>query len=144
MKTSSKIVSTGKERILKFECENCDENPNIGKNPSCMEEVNTQLEKKNAKISSLILKGKYIQEYKNEDLEFLKEFSQTLKISKYLIQRQKTLKRMYRLRKRERKTYRKNLDQTKKHPSRRVRRFKTIQTRDQRKTIPRFKKVQKV
>lgn len=85
-----KIISNGKERILKFDCENCEEEPNIAKNPSCMKEVNLRLEE-NAKISSLILAGKYIKEYKNEDLEFLKEFSQTIELSKYLIQRQITL-----------------------------------------------------
>ncbi len=84
------IISIGKDRILKFDCETCDNNPTIAKNSPCLKKVNAQLEK-NAKIDSMVLAGKYIQEYKNGDLELLKEFSQNIELSKYLIKRQITL-----------------------------------------------------
>ncbi len=87
---SHKIISTGEERTLKFDCENCDEKPDIAENSACMKEANVQL-MENAKVNSIVLAGKYIQEYKNDDLDLLKEFSQSVEMSRYLIQRQITL-----------------------------------------------------
>lgn len=69
---------------MKFDCENCEQNPSLIQTPNCMEDAINQLEK-HAKIDKILLDGKYVQEYKEEDLAPLKEFIRALEDSRYLI-----------------------------------------------------------
>lgn len=80
----SNLISVGKDRLLKFDCGECEYSPSIAKNSKCMREVLNQLED-NAKVDAVLLQGRYVQEYRDEDLELLKEFKKNLNSAYYLI-----------------------------------------------------------
>lgn len=80
---NSSVISAGGQRVLKFDCKNCRENPSISKSPECLKGVISGL-KKNANIDKILLNDEYVREYKDKDLESLKAYIKALEDSRYL------------------------------------------------------------
>lgn len=85
-----RVVSSGKERVLKFNCKECENEPSIARSSDCMREVLQKLRNQTG-ISKILLKGRYVREYKDEDLSLLKEYTEALQDSRYQILKALTL-----------------------------------------------------
>ncbi|KXA94073.1 hypothetical protein AKJ65_05465 [candidate division MSBL1 archaeon SCGC-AAA259E19] len=86
---SYEVNTNGTKRILKIDCENCKQNSSIAENSACLEDVIKGL-KSHANIDRVLLDGRYVREYNDEDISLLKEFIRAHKSSRYLALRKLT------------------------------------------------------
>lgn len=121
-----KIVTAGNKRVLKFDCDSCEQDPSIANSPICMEEVIEQI-KTQASVSKVVLGGKYVQEYRGNDLDCLKQYAQAIDNVRYQILKTITGGGCHDCEKKRRNRLENILDELKREPTRGLMNLKQLE-----------------